>query len=262
MSDTGTEQDVQLIPVKKPGTDETIMVTPEVKELMNDMVSIARKDATGKAENKFKPIKDMLSKLEEENGGLSEELESFKESQMSEAEKAQSRFKKDLEKYKESEATALEKKEYWKTKYKDNKITNDIYSAFSGHKLSNPEHAAILFKNSVETDIQPMLDSEGNQTGEFTTKMKMIVSDGNGGYKEQEGTPGELFKIWIEQDSNKHLLLNNLVPGGGSSASGNLENLSEVDKLRAQYEEAKKNGDGVKMMHLKTKIQKAAAENG
>jgi hypothetical protein len=251
-----------MFDIKMPGTDEVVQVTASQKKLIDSMVSIARKDAKGKAEKQFAPVKELLAKYESENGVMSEELEAIKESQMSEVEKAQNQFKKELAKLQETTQEAISQAETWQAKFKENKVQNDIYSAFGDYKLSNPEHAAILFKNSVETSIEPVLDSEGNSTDQYQTKMKMIVSDGNGGYKELEGGPKELFKSWIEQDSNKHLLINNLNPGAGSSHGGNMEGMSDVDKLRAQYEEAKKSGDGVKMMHLKTKINNMVAASG
>ena len=259
MSDDNTQEpQVQTVGIQMPGSDNVVQVSPEVKELINKMQGVARKDATKKAEAQFQPIKDLVEELKGSNNGLSEKLAALEESQMDEGERLKSQYTRNLKTLQDDNESLKAANLSLTEKYNNTMITNDTFAAFGDYKLVNNSQVSILFKNDCQARIEEKIDAQGNGTGEFETRMKMIVSDGNGGYQEQDGTPKELFKLWIEQESNKHLLINALNPGSGSSVSGNSSNASDYDKLCEQYDQAMK--DGKIQLAISLKPQIAAAK--
>lgn len=256
----GIETPPAAVQIKDPTTGQMIEVTPEVKTLINTMQGIARKDAATKTEQKFKPLQDLVDNVQAENSDLAKQFQEFKDSQLPKEEQLQNQYQRNIEAAELNAKTQTERGDKWKSKFYDNQIKNDIYGAFGEYSLVNSEDTAILFKQAGETRIEEKIDSAGKGTGEYETRVKIIMSDDNGGYVEQEGTPKEIFKLWISQDSKKHLLANPLQPGAGSSHGGNTTPTTGLAKLEAQYDEAMKDKNMVAAIAIKSQI--SAAQRG
>jgi len=248
-------QDKTLVNIKNPATGGMMQVTPEVKELINSMQAITRKDATQKAEAKFKPTIEMVEGLQGNNSDLAEQLAQLKESQMSDSEKLQSQYNRNIKKSEEKIAELTEKLERVTEKQEKSKIKDDILKSFDGYNLVSLEDTLILFQADCKSRLEQKIDSAGNVTDESETRVEIILPDGQGGFAKKDGTPEDVFKEWISQDKRKHLLVNGLAPGSGSSHSGNMDNASEADKLRAAHEDALKAGQFQKANGIKNQLR-------
>jgi len=159
---------------------------------------------------------------------------------MTAEERAQSNAKKVIDAALIEKKTALEEATTWKARYEKSTIKNDIMSSFGDAKLCNPGQAAMIFEMEGQAFISEVVDNEGKPTGQFETRVRLMLEDKNGNPEPVEGTPQELFKKWIELDRNTHHLLNTMSAGSGARGGVNrggmnteqFNNLSPQERMK------------------------------
>lgn len=200
-----------------PVTKKTVKIPKELEPVLGHFISTTRESI----ENKYGPI---MKKLEDENTELSElkvEFDKLKEASMTAEEKAQENAKRVIKEHELKAKDAISEAEKWKGLFKEATIKNDILSSFGDTKLFNPGQVATLFKSEGRADIFEILDENGKGINEYETRVSLSLENDKGESISVEGTPGELFKRWIELDRNSHHVVNSLPAGSGSSRGGN-----------------------------------------
>lgn len=227
-----------------PVTGKTVKIPAEIESVIGHFVSKTRSEV----EAKFKPILEQFENEKTDIETMRSEYEKLKEASMTAEERAQENARKKIQ---EHERTAKEKSEEatkWKGMFEKSTIRNDIFGAFGDAKLCNPGQVATLFQMEGNAFISEVVDNDGKPTGNFETRVRMVLEDDKGNPEEIEGTPAELFKKWISLERNSHHLVNTVSPGSGSRAGGNrlggynhdqLLKMSPTERMKAGREQAK-----------------------
>lgn len=176
-----------------------------LEELLGHVISKSRQDT----EKKYKQLVDAAK--EEQTGEfkkLQEKIQQLEDERLS----AEDRVKVVAEREKktwETKMTDLQGKadRNWYL-FQENKITNDIYSAFTGFDLYNPEQTMMILR----TLGKAKLVEENNN---FYTKVSFNF-DG----QDEEFSPREAVQKFLARPENAHHLKNNLKSGNGTSTNG------------------------------------------
>jgi hypothetical protein len=228
----------EVVEKEDPITKKSIKIPKELDAVIGHFISTTR----AATEGQYKPL---LEKLEGESAELTDvkaELEKLREVNMTAEEKARADAKKVIVKHEAAVKTAEEKAAFYKNLFESEKVSNEIYGSFGDKKLCNPKQTALIFEKEGEAHLEEIIDAEGKPTNTFETRMSLMIENEDGEPIKCEGTPGELFKKWVEQEKNLHHLQNDLPPGGGSRSSGkgkgkvDLSKLSPVERMNAARE--------------------------
>jgi hypothetical protein len=214
-----------------PVSGQKVMIPVELETFFGHTISKTRESIKTEVEGKYKPLLETLEKEAGEGSLAKAELEKIRLEAMSAEERAQANAKKKIEEYekkykdKESEATT------WKGRFEKSTIRNDIMSSFGDAKLCNSGQVAMLFEMEGNAVISEIVDNEGKPTGQFETRVSLILEDKDGKPERVEGTVQELFKRWISLDRNSHHLLNTMPAGSGARGGGGYRSGMSADAL-------------------------------
>ena len=249
----------EKVQIKDPITKQTIEIDKKLKQTIEVMIDLARKDAKKKVESRYKGLDEELTRMSAENISIKEALQRIEDSSLSEIDQAKNQHKRDIEKVKKDLEQATKQAELATNNFHKYLKENEIYKSFGDYKLSNSAHAARLFMDEADIVINEVFNASGEKTGEHKVSAKaQIIEDGK--LKEVEGEVSEVFGKWVSQASNKYLLQNSLAAGGGSTSSQVPGELKGIDKLKTEYDAAVQAGDGIKMFQLKEQMIKAQKE--
>jgi len=227
-----------------PVTGKTVKIPAELESVIGHFVSKTRSEV----EAKFRPMLEQLESDKTDFETIKSEYEKLKEASMTAEERAQENARKKIQ---EHERTAKEKSEEamkWKGMFEKSTIKNDIFSSFGDTKLCNPGQTAMIFEMEGQAFMSEVVNNDGKPTGNFETRVRVLLEDDKGNPEEIEGTPAEVFKKWISLDRNSHHLLNTMSPGSGSRTGGNktggmsqdqLMKLSPTERMKIAREQVK-----------------------
>jgi hypothetical protein len=200
-----------------PKTGKKILIPKIYDVYIGHTIAKNRIETEQKATEKYKPL---IEKLESENSELSDirtEYEKLKEENLTVEERAQAATQRALSEGEKKTKLAEDKARTWQNRHGKLKIKNDVFSSFGDVKLCNADQTADLMILQGAAVVEPILDGLGKETGEFKTKLTLPIMNKEGEIEIMEGTPAELFKLWINQPSHLHHQSDNLKSGSGST---------------------------------------------
>ena len=246
--DSGSEEFIEF---KDPVNNQVIKLPPKIgdqdtKVLLGHIISGSRKHVQTELEAKYSKQQEELRTLLQNKDITLEEvnqkLQKFEDEKLSVEERA----KKEAERIKstyDSKLTDAEKRAQQNYNlFAETKIDNDIYSAFAGHKLYNPEQTKLLLKQMGQASIK-------EENGKYITSFKFIV-DG----VEKEMSPKDAVGHFLAQPENAHHLASSLLPGSGTQSSGKRVVDGKIAYLRSdlqnpaimkEFSEKRKKGEPV-----------------
>lgn len=224
-----------LVEITDPVTQSKVSVSADVQTLIGHMISMERRITNEKADAKYKPFLEKSAEYQNQNEGLMAELEKVKSGNQTDGDKAAEQYEIALKKFEEEKAGLSDQVNVWQGRYQADKIRNDVYAAFGTTHLSNPEQACILFITEGNAQVKPVFGSDGKETGEYQTVMRLTITDGEK-VEDKEGTPKELFSDWINQKKNAHHLLSTLQSGGGTfkGLNGSDNNTAQILAMKPE----------------------------
>lgn len=212
---TTTEQEVfefknpqngQIVPLPKKVGDV------DLQALIGQTIGKSYQNAKKEVETKYNPQLEQLKQAIQSKDATLEELQrkvqEFEEASLSEKERFQKQIEREKNSYLKQLDETSKKAEQFQSYFKNEKMNNEIYSAFSGFELVNPEQTMILLKTIGKADVKEI-------DGTFKTVLTINIDGVN-----EELTPKEAVAKWLALPENAHHLRNNLKPGGGTSTNG------------------------------------------
>jgi hypothetical protein len=223
-----------------PVTNQKVWVPIELETFWGHTISKTREAVKKEADDKYKPTLEALEKEAGEGSQAKAELEKLRLEGMSADERAAEVIRKTKLEYETATKLAKDEAQVWKGRFEKTMIANEIMSSFGDSKLCNPGQVAALFELEGQAFIAEILDETGKPSGQFETRVRLVLEDKNGNPEPVEGTPSELFKKWIALDRNAHHLLNSMPSGSGSRGGVNrggmnteqFNNLSPTERLK------------------------------
>jgi uncharacterized protein YdcH (DUF465 family) len=218
-------------------------IAASIKEIIGHSIATTRE----KVKEEFNPLLESLKSDNADLNKIREEYDKLKEASMTAEQRAEANAAKAIKEHEKAANSAREDLKKWKSLFEKSTIRTDIFSAFGDAKLFNPGQVSLLFESEGKAKISEKVDGEGKPTGEFETIVTLTLEDKDGKPEVVEGTPGELFKRWIELERNFYLRQVDLSPGGGSPPAnkGNYGRV-EWDKLKPSDRLTKAREQGVK----------------
>ena len=217
-----------------PVTKTKVKIPKEFDVFLGHTIASQRNEVEGK----YKPLVEQLEKEKVEFESVKAELDRIKEESMTAEQKAQNNARKVIEENNKKLKVAEGERDQFKGLYFKTVTRNAIYGAFGDTKLCNPEQTAVLFEFAGNPSMEEIVDSSGKPTGIFEPMFIMNLSNDKGEAETVKGRAAELFKKWIDQPENYHLVQNDVSPGGGSRSDRNkggrginYDDMSPVDAL-------------------------------
>ena len=239
--DGGKGKAPEFIEKLDPVTKKPVKIPKEIDTLIGHYISSTREAA----KKDYEPLLEKINTLESENKeftAVKEELERLRLENMSAEDRAREEVKKVLKESEKQVKTASEEKEYYKNLFERQTIKNDIYSSYENVKLCNPEQVTVLFENEGKARVEKVYGEDGKPTGEYETRVTLMMEDKDKNPEKVEGTPKELFKRWIALERNAHHIQNDIVAGSGAMKNKTvmkdgkkigIMDLSPVERLNA-----------------------------
>jgi hypothetical protein len=227
-----------------PITKKLVKIPKEVDSLIGHYISSTRENA----KKDYEPLLEKINTLESENKeftAVKEELEKLRFENMTADERAQENVKKVVRESNNAVKTASEERDYFKNLFERQTIKNDIYSSFGNVKLCNTEQVMVLFESEGKARVEKIIGDDGKPTGEYETRVTLMLEDKDKYVEKVEGNPKELFKRWIALERNAHHIQNDIAIGSGAMKSKtimkdgkkvDLMGLSPVERLNAVRE--------------------------
>lgn len=203
-----------------PVSNQKVMIPVELETFFGHTISRTRDAVKVEYESKYKPLLETLEKEAGEGSQAKAELEKIKLEAMTAEERAQANAAKVIAEHEKVRKQATEEANTWKSRYEKSTIKTDIMSSFGDAKLCSPEQAMILFQIEGGARLSEVVNGEGKPTGEFETRVTLMLEDKNGNPEQVEGTPKELFKRWIALERNSHHVMNTMSAGSGTRPAG------------------------------------------
>jgi hypothetical protein len=203
-----------------PVSNQKVLIPAELDAFFGHTISRTRDAVKIEYEGKYKPLLEALQAEAGEGSQAKAELEKIKLEAMTAEERAQANASKVIAEHEKVRKQATEEANTWKSRYEKSTIKTDIMSSFGDSKLCSPEQAMILFQIEGNARLSEVVNSEGKPTGEFETRVTLMLEDKNGNPEQVEGTPKELFKRWIALERNSHHVMNTMAAGSGTRPAG------------------------------------------
>lgn len=205
----------ELVEKKDPISQQSVKIPKELEPYIGHIISSTRTQV----ESQYKPMLEKIQSKDSELEEVMEELTKLKELNLTAEEKAQKNAERKIKEYELKINKALEDVDSWEKKYRKSKIENDIVSSFKDVTLNNPKQTLQNLIIEGNPKIQEVLDSNGQPTGREETILTLNLINDKDQPETIEGTPEELFKVWVNLPKNLHHQKNSLIPGGGSNNS-------------------------------------------
>jgi hypothetical protein len=228
----------------KGGNDDKPKVDPNdpaVKALLEAERQKAR-------ENQEKVLKELehLKKTSNLNSDqrkkLDQRLEVLQNELLTTKEQAERQATKAKQEHEAALTTAQQQRDEAVKKYEDLRITNELIGAATEYKAYNPDQ--VISQVRGNTHLRPVLDDDGNETGEVAVVVDIVTKDSEGKEVTLSVPPKDAIKRMSEDEKHANLFVAQGEDGLGfrpSSKSGSMD-LATAASDPARYRELRKAG--------------------
>ena len=122
-------------------------------------------------------LKQLANLKDEDRKRFEEKVQELQSSKLTTEQQYQKELKTLQKEFETTKQQLTESQQFWQNQFQTERKRNDILSAAtsSEHKAFNPNQIYDLL--SPKTEVKPVIDDQGNETGEFQTVTKMRTKD-------------------------------------------------------------------------------------
>lgn len=247
-----TEQNNDAQPVKddfivmtNPMTREQVSIPASLQPYVQDVVRFNRKAGSEKLENENINLKAQIEDLTNQFNEFKDTSSKQKPKELDED--VAKKFQDMIDEQNQKIEQLVKDKENSINQYRNEKISNDLFSAMSAFEASSGSQ--IHDKNQLAATLKAMHNAQlvedidlstSEKLGTFQTMLNVNIKDESGNARPVELSANDAVSKFLSMEENSFHLKNKLTPGGGSR-NGNSNN--NIDKFDAAYQEASKNND-------------------
>jgi len=201
---------------------------------------------TQKAVEELEALRAKASLTSQERSELDERIETLSNTLLTKEEVAKKDLAREQKKHQKEIEDATKERDAWKTRFTSSTIVRSLTDAAVKHKAIVPSQIVSILQ--PDTRLVEVLDSDGQPTGNYEAKTKVVQTDKDGKTQTLELSVADVVKQMRESEDSNHL---NLFEGDGvggvgggnkSSKKGIEQDIRELAKNPEQYMKARREG--------------------